>query len=371
MSSKKFIKFKSVLKQNSFAFLIVLFWFVGSYIYFVYETTDFIEALLILFYFINHESLFGNFYANFTEFIIFGLVFSLITIDLFRKYNPVDTCRKLSRNYTNHVVIIGYNHIGQRIAHYLRKKGIPLVIIEKKKEIVQDLIDKEEPVINDDALSLDTLRDAGVEKAKAVFILSDNLEVQFVLNADIRQLNRNCLLICRVFEDDIGDLIAKTYGAKIISTSKFASEIIFEKIVKKNYRNILLIGMTHITARLIEKLKVKPYIKYKVIEEDEEFIEKFAIDKDKIMIGDPKDYSMLKAINIDEFDYVFNSIPVVTDSILIVKRIRELNKHCKILARFFNDSVAEILEKHPFNTKVISSSKYTLKIMLKKGLLQF
>ncbi|MFX0056731.1 MAG: NAD-binding protein [Candidatus Hodarchaeota archaeon] len=371
IGSRKIIKLKSVIKQNSLAFSVVLIWFLGNFLFFILVTLDFPETMLILFYFKAHESLYGNFYANFSEFIIFGVLFSLITIDLFRKYNPVDTCRKLAKSYSNHVVIIGYNHIGQRVAEYLKEIGEHCVIIEKRKEVIQDLIENEQPVINDDALNLDTLFDAGVDKAKAVMIMSDNLEVQFVLNAEVRQINKSCKLICRIFEDDISDLIMKTYNAKIISTSKFAADIIYEKIIKRRYRKILLIGMNHITARLIEKFRTMPNIEYQVIEENEEHIEDIALDMEPIIIGDPKDYTLLKKIKVEDFDYIINLIPNVTESILIIKRIREFNKSCKILARFFNDSVAEILEKAPFNTKVISSSKYTLKNMIKRGLMQF
>jgi len=369
--SKRIIKIKSIIKQNSFAFSIVLIWFFGNFLFFLWVTADFSDTLLILFYFKGHESLYGNFYANFSEFIIFGVLFSLITIDLFRKYNPVDTCRKLAKSYGNHIVIIGYNHIGKRIAEYLKEIGESYVIIEKRKDIIQDLIENEEPVVNDDALGFDTLLDAGVDKAKAVMIMSDNLEVQFVLNADVRQLNKGCKLICRIFEDDIGELISKTYNAKIISTSKFTAEIIYEKIIKNRYKNLLLIGLNHITVRLIEKFQKMPNLKYQLIEENEEIIEDMAFNKEPIIIGDPKDYSLLKKINVQDFDYIINLIPNVTDSILIIKRIRELNKSCKILARFFNDNVADILEKPPFKTKVISSSKYTLKNMIKKGMINF
>ena len=119
MTSKNYIKFKSIIKQNSYAIIIVILWFLCNYIAFSFITYDFIEAFLILFFFKVNSSLYGCFYANFSEFIIFGLLFSLITIDLFRKYNPVDTSRKLAMSHTDHVVIIGYNHIGQRIANFL------------------------------------------------------------------------------------------------------------------------------------------------------------------------------------------------------------------------------------------------------------
>ncbi|MFX0136600.1 MAG: hypothetical protein ACFFDN_23380, partial [Candidatus Hodarchaeota archaeon] len=77
MSSKKFIKFKSILRQNSIAFSIVFIWFIINYSYFALTTSDYIEGLLILFYFKTHESLYGNFYERFSELIIFGLLFSL------------------------------------------------------------------------------------------------------------------------------------------------------------------------------------------------------------------------------------------------------------------------------------------------------
>ncbi len=369
MPSKIYIKLKSILIQNSYVFIILILWFLCNYIAFLILTNDFIEAFFILFFFKNHPSMYGNFYANFSEFIIFGLVFSLVTIDLFRKYNPADTCRKLAMSHSNHVVIIGYNHIGQRIADFLKEKGESVVIIERKKEIIQNLIDNEEAVVNGDALNFEVLLDAGIDKAKAVLIMSDNLEVLMVITAHVRQLNKRCKLVCRVFEDDIGELISKTYNAEIISTSKFTAEIIIAKIIKNHYKNILLIGMNNITARLMKRLENLTYINFCLIEENEELIEDYSFWRDNIVVGDPKDHQILNKVGIENVDFIFNSIPVVTESILIIRRIREINKNCKIYARFFNDNVAELLEKHPFSTKVISSSKYTLNVIEKKGLL--
>ncbi|MBD3216190.1 MAG: hypothetical protein GF311_26490 [Candidatus Lokiarchaeota archaeon] len=58
-----------------------------------------------------------------------------------------------------------------------------------------------------------------------------------------------------------------------------------------------------------------------------------------------------------------------TQSILITKRIRDLNKNCKIITRMFLDEVAEVLMEQPFNTEVISSSKFTLETMKREILL--
>jgi hypothetical protein len=58
-----------------------------------------------------------------------------------------------------------------------------------------------------------------------------------------------------------------------------------------------------------------------------------------------------------------------TQSILITKRIRDLNKNCKIITRMFLDEVAEVLMEQSFNTEVISSSKFTLETMKRERLL--
>ena len=182
-----FTKINIIIRQNLSALLIVLIWFLGNYIYFLYETSfNFLKTIHILLFFLNSNTLWGTFYANFTEFIIFGLIFSLITIDLFRKYNPVEACRKFASILNNHVIIIGYNNIARRIADYLSSHEKDFIIIDKDPEAVADIVDAEEPVIVDDGLLLKSLLDAGIENASAVFIMSDHLELLMVACANVR-----------------------------------------------------------------------------------------------------------------------------------------------------------------------------------------
>ena len=123
-------KLKILITQNIKPLLIVLGWFIFNYLIFLYESSlNYIESLLILFYFRESPTLWGNFYSSMTEFLIFGLVFSLITIELFRKYNPIEACRKFASVLDDHIIIIGYNHLGQRTADYLRGIGKDIIII--------------------------------------------------------------------------------------------------------------------------------------------------------------------------------------------------------------------------------------------------
>ncbi|MGV9197521.1 MAG: NAD-binding protein [Promethearchaeia archaeon] len=85
----------------------------------------------------------------------------------------------------------------------------------------------------------------------------------------------------------------------------------------------------------------------------------------------PADAITMEKVKITEKDCVLNLIKDVTHSVLIAKRIRELNPKCKIICRVFMEGVAEMLEKPPFKCEVISSSRATLEILIKKGLLDF
>ncbi len=366
---KTFTKIKIIFKQHVLAFFIVFFWFIFNYMAFLFITSDIINSFKYLVYLNVLDTEYGRFYAIYSEFIIFGLLFSSITVELFRKYNPAMTSREISKKTENHVVIIGYNHIGKRIEEYFKKKGIKVVIIEKNQSLVQDLINQEEPVVVDNALSFKALYDAGVDKAKAVYIMSDDLELHLVVNAHIRDINKNCKIIDRIFEDDIGELIKSTYNTKIISTSKFASKVIFEMIKSKNIKNILIIGANHISSRLIKRLEEIPEITYQLIEEEEEYIEDMMLTGKPIIIGDPKDELILKRAKIETIECIINVTPDVNQSILIIKKIRELNPNCKIINRFFLESVSDILEKPPFKVNVLSSSKSMLNVMIQKGYL--
>ncbi|MFX0070275.1 MAG: NAD-binding protein [Candidatus Hermodarchaeota archaeon] len=371
MVVKQFIKIKILLKQNWVAFSIVILWFLVNFLYFSTITKNIAEGGLIIFFFLPHNSLYGNFYAAFTEFIIFGLIFSLITVELFRKYNPCIAAREVAKKYSDHAVIIGYTHIGKRIANYLKEKQIQYVIIENDYDLVEDLVVKENAVVNDTPLNIEALKDAGIERAKVVYVTSNDFEIQVVVNHNVRRLNPRCKLVARIFEDDVAESISKTYNAEIISTSKYASDIILEKILRANYKNVLLIGLNHISLRLIKKLKLKNYVKFQLIEENEDLISDYIDDSNYIIPGDPKDLTTLQKAGIKEVQCIINTIPDVKDSFLITKRIRELNRNCKIISRFFLDSVAEILEKPPFRSEVISSSHHTLEMMIEKGMFNF
>lgn len=369
--NKKLVKFKVLLRHNWFAIAIIVLWFViNFFVFFIWTGFELAEALLITFYFTEMPTHYGNFYLVLSGFVVFGILFSFITIELYRKYNPKETCLILAQAMKEHTVIIGCSHLGQRIRKFLVENNKRHVVIEEDEELVSDLIEEEEPVVTG-KLSMELLRDASIERAKLVLITKRDLETQVVAAGLIRDINKDCRIICRLFDDSIADVIEKTYQCQTISTSRFASEYILSEYILDDtktpvVKNILMIGCTNTARRLLSKLKDEK-IKYTLIEKDREKAEDL-LDKEPVIIGDAKDEIILELAGINAVDMTIIFIDTVDQLLVIADKVREMNKECKLICRFFHEEVAEILEKPPFDANIISTSLHTLEKMIKEGM---
>lgn len=98
----------------------------------------------------------------------------------------------------NHVIICGFGRNGHAAADLLEKNNIPFVVIENKKELIDQYIKKENVLyLNEDATKDETLLDAGIHHARGLIstLPNDADNVYVVLTA--RELNKNLTIISR------------------------------------------------------------------------------------------------------------------------------------------------------------------------------
>ena len=364
---KQITKFKIIFKQNWFAIAILILWFLINFGVFVALTGgDLSAALAYTFYYGEMPGPYGFFYPTMSGFLIFGLILTLVTVELFRKYHPKQTCLALSREASEHAIIIGFSHLGQRIHEFLIENENTYVIIEEDEELIAELIEDEEPVVNRRAIELEVLEDASVKEAKVVICTENDLELLVIATNLVRDVNKECKIVCRCFDDSLAKLLEKQLNCQTISTSKYASEFIITEIDKFNVHNMLIIGCNNTARRLLKKLKQRE-IKYKIIEKDETRVADL-IDEEPKIIGDAKDGDLLEKGGIKNADLVLILVDAVDQVLLIADQIRELNKNCDLICRFFHEELAEIIEKPPFNALVISTSKNTLEKLIEDGI---
>lgn len=100
-----------------------------------------------------------------------------------------------------HVIVCGFGRNGRESAHALHSNNIPFVVVEEKMDIPDDIPFEVPYFLKGDATKDEVLRDAGIEKARAIIIAlpvdADNLFI--VLTA--RQLNPKIKIISRASQD--------------------------------------------------------------------------------------------------------------------------------------------------------------------------
>ncbi|MFX1294423.1 MAG: NAD-binding protein [Promethearchaeota archaeon] len=363
---KKTFKFKILIKQNWIALTIFILWFVIHFLVFLMMSGgNAIDALAYTFYFKEEESGYFHFYPIMSGFLIFGLILTLLTIEISRKYHPVQTCLALARSMKDHTIIIGYSHLGQRIREYLKEKNEDYVIIDDNSDLVREIIEDEEPVIPKKAHDMEVLKDANIQDAKLVLTTKNDLETLVVSTDLIREVNEHCKIVCRCYDDSIAKIIEKNFNCETISTSQYACEFIKNEIKKWEINDIVILGCNNTTRRLLNLFRLQN-INYRVVEQDEEKVADI-IDEEPITIGDAKDKDILKKVGILKTDLVIIMIDSVEEVLLIADAVRELNQECYLFCRFFHEKVGEMLEKPPFNALVLSISKHTLQKLIEKG----
>lgn len=106
-------------------------------------------------------------------------------------------------NLKNHYVICGAGRVGIHIAELLFERKVPFVIIDKDKAIVEVLLKKGMLAINGDALDEEVLREADIEKAKAVVAVIPETERNVMIALMARHLNSNVLIYARSEKEDL------------------------------------------------------------------------------------------------------------------------------------------------------------------------
>jgi hypothetical protein len=220
-----------VLKDNKFLFLFLFAWFLGGFlIHYCLLKYGPGESLMASFFLKQSGHDFSSAYAIWSQGIIFGAIFSLLFQNIVEKYNPERGCRMIAGEMKNHIVVIGYTHLGERLIRHFREKKMPYCLIEKDKEHLDELLRLGEPVVVDNAKEMDALSSANIGSARVVILASNNLETALIVTKRVRQMNKDCRIIARCFQDEFVEILEHLGANEVISSSKNAFDDIVGKI---------------------------------------------------------------------------------------------------------------------------------------------
>ncbi|MBW2092802.1 MAG: NAD-binding protein, partial [Deltaproteobacteria bacterium] len=128
--------------------------------------------------------------------------------------------RKLERQIKaikDHYIICGYGRIGRVIAQEVKAKKLPLVVIEHKQEIIDQIEQDGHLYITGEATDDANLIQAGIERARGLVavVSSDADNVYIVLTA--RAMNENLYIVARASEEKSVSKLERAGADKVVS----------------------------------------------------------------------------------------------------------------------------------------------------------
>ncbi len=159
----------------------------------------------------------------------------------------------VAATYSNHIVIVGLDHLGFRVARALHDLDESFVAIELKPdaELISQVQNWNVPIIQGDANKLEILQNAGVDRAHTIILTTndDTLNLQIAIHA--RAVNPQIRTIVRLFDDDFAREVQSSFGitaaysASALAAPAFAAAAAGLDIAEAVTVNGRVLNMTH------------------------------------------------------------------------------------------------------------------------------
>ncbi len=300
------------------------------------------------------------------ELLILGFLLSVL-LD-FYSYNPVGYARKIAKQKKDHTVVLGYNHLGERIVNFLRENKKSYVAVEIQRESIDDLIYLGEPVVVGDYTDEDILKAAGIHRCKEVFCVTTKLRRALIVAGKIRKLNPECRLYMRVFDDHFRKYLSEEpYKAFTFSISNWSMESIKEWS-NDNEGKVLVLGNDTVVQRIITHFGEKRDNELYVIDPEVEPEVYSEYSNVKIITEQARFLETIEEhCNMQEITQVFicwNKEEIFSDAIILTMALKREYPHIGIYVRIYDEELAVIARS--IGATTFSSSGYAFRKLQKE-----
>ena len=144
---------------------------------------------------------------------------------------------------TGHVVLVGYGRVGRRIGEALTKRGVPFVVAEQNRELVEELRRRGMLAVSGNSSDPAVLIQAHIARAHILVIATpDSFHVRRIIEI-ARMLNPSIETVVRTHTDEDAALLQKEHAGKIfMGEHELALDMtgyVLDLIAKKTEKNTL------------------------------------------------------------------------------------------------------------------------------------
>ncbi len=177
------------------------------------------------------------------------------------KMNTEEVIMNKVRKMNKHFIICGYGRMSEVVSKELSDNGKEFVIIEKNEKTYQNAISKGYLAILGDATEEETLKQANIEKAKAIVLLMDSDATNLYTLIIAREENRNLMAIVRADSKESAKKFSKL-GAKVISPYQLSAYSISRMLISPAVAEFISVLKSGDEVIEIGEFLIKPGSKY-------------------------------------------------------------------------------------------------------------
>ncbi|SHI10605.1 monovalent cation:proton antiporter family protein [Ferrimonas marina] len=131
----------------------------------------------------------------------------------------------------DHVLLLGYGRVGQTLARFMRREGIPYLALDLDPVRVREARGGGEPVLFGDGRRSEILKDAGLLRAKMVVVTYDNRRAIFNQLDCIRALSPKLPILVRTRDDKTLKALREAGADQVIPESLEGSLMLVSQVL--------------------------------------------------------------------------------------------------------------------------------------------
>lgn len=132
----------------------------------------------------------------------------------------------MAESLSDHVILVGLGRVGYRTYLTLHRLGIPVVVIDfdDKAEFLSEVRRDGAPILIGDARREALLDEAGIARARAVVVATNNDLVNLEVALDARQKRPDIRVVMRMFDQNMADKVHAGFDIRaVLSTAALAA----------------------------------------------------------------------------------------------------------------------------------------------------
>ncbi len=167
---------------------------------------------------------------------------------------PPEEIPIVSAGYHNHILVLGYGALGEKLSRELRKRSLPYLIVEHDYKLVKEAQEKGEPVILGNAASERVLKELGIRNAAAIIVAIENPEKTRMVVDAVTRIAPEANTVVAVKNSSHQRIIETFPVTHIVNASDLVSHAILSEALRCHLRTPID-AESDLAAALIDSLK--------------------------------------------------------------------------------------------------------------------